>query len=406
MPGEVLEPRDERDLVELVAAAVAEERPLEIEGHGTKRGFGRPVEAPARISLRRLAGVVFYEPEELVMAVRPGTPRAEVERLLAEHGQELPFEPADYGRITGGEGGGETMGGIFAVNASGPRRIRAGSARDHLLGMRAVTGFATAIRAGGRVMKNVTGYDITKLYCNSFGTLVIATELTFKVLPRAQTEATLLVRGRAEGALVRLLCAAMGTPFDVSGAAVLPALAAGRSQVAQAAMAGAPLACLRLEGTQPSVDYRVERLQAALAAPDLRFSRLGVEDSRILWREIRDVELLPRTRPLWRFSLAPTHAAELAPWFAQVAEERLYDWSGGLVWLAPREAWAGAGAELRRALEGRGGHATLVRASEEVRRVERVFQPQAAPLAALTRRVKEAFDPKRIFNRGRMYPDL
>jgi len=406
MSGEVLEPRDERDLVEIVAAAVAEERPLSVEGHGTKRAFGRPTGALARISLRRIAGVVFYEPEELVMSVRAGTPREEVERILAEHGQELAFEPADYGRIIGGDGGGETIGGVFAVNASGPRRIRAGSARDHLLGMRGVTGFATAIRAGGRVMKNVTGYDITKLYCNSFGTLVVATELTFKVLPRAQTEATLLVAGRGEADLIRLLCTAMGTPFDVSGAAVLPALAAGRSQVAAVAGSGVPLACLRLEGTQPSVDYRIAKLEAALAAPDLRFSHLAAEDSRTLWREIRDVDLLPRARPLWRFSLAPTHAAELAGWFGEVAEERFYDWSGGLVWLAPRAAWAGAGAELRRALEGRGGHATLVRAGEEVRRHEQVFQPQPAPLAALTRRVKEAFDPKRILERGRMYPDL
>ncbi len=404
--AEVLEPRDEQDLLEMVAAAVAESRPLEIEGTGSKRAFGRPVAAVARLSLRRLSGILLYEPAELVMTVRAGTPRAEVERVLAERRQQLAFEPADYGRILGGSGGGETMGGLFAVDAAGPRRVRMGSARDHLLGMRAVTGFATVIRAGGRVMKNVTGYDITKLYCHAFGTLVVATELTFKVLPAPETAATLVVRGRDEAGLLRLAARALGTPCEVSGAAVLPALAAGRSEVAAVRAPGVPVALLRLEGAPPSVDVRLGRLQRLLAAPDLAFETVAAEPSRRLWQEIRDVALLPAGRPLWRFTLAPSRAAELAPWFAEVAEERLYDQAGGLVWLAPRQCWAGDGARLRRALEGRGGHAILVRAPEEVRAAEQVFPPLPDPLFRLTRRVKEAFDPERILNRGRMYAEL
>ncbi len=402
----LLEPRDEQDLLDILATAVAERRPVEIVGAGTKRTFGRPVEALVRVSLRRLGGVVLYEPAELVATVRAGTPRAELEHLLAERRQELAFEPPDYGRILTGKGGGETVGGLFAVDASGPRRIRAGAARDHLLGLRAATGFARMIRAGGRVMKNVTGYDITKLFCHSFGTLMVATELTFKVLPAAETAATLVVRGRPEAELIRLCARALGTPCEVSGAAVLPALAAGRTGLPALAGPGVPVALLRLEGSAPSVDYRLGRLERLLAASDLHFEALAAEDTRRLWRAIRDVELLPQERPLWRFRLAPTDAAELAPWFAEVAEERLYDQAGGLVWLAPQACWAGDGERLRQALSGCSGEATLVRAPEEVRAAELVFPPLAPPLFQLTRRLKEAFDPHRILNRGRMYAEL
>jgi glycolate oxidase FAD binding subunit len=347
----------------------------------------------------------MYEPEELVMTAAAGTPLREIEAELAESRQELAFEPADYGAILGGEPGRQTIGGVFACNLSGPRRMRTGAARDHLLGLRCVTGLGQSIKTGGRVVKNVTGYDLCKLLTGSYGTLAVLTELTFKVMPRAETEATLLLWGLPETDLLAILRRAVGSSHDVSAAACLPALAAGRSAT-DALHMGRTLAALRLEGPGPSVDYRLQRLEEELAAPGLELGRLGEQDSRTLWREVRDVRLIPQGRPLWRLSIAPADAAELAAWAAEFAPERYWDWAGGLLWLSPKPAWADAAQTVRNALEGRGGHATLIRADEHTRARVPVFQPQPEPLAALTRRVKASFDPKGVLNPGRMYAGL
>ncbi len=399
-----LRPSDGGELTEVIRAALAEGRPLEPCGHGSKREFGRPVEAARLLSLERISGITLYEPGELVMRARAGTPLAEIEAVLAEQGQELAFEPSDYGVLLAGEPGRQTIGGVFACNLSGPRRIKAGAARDHLLGVTCVTGFGQEIKTGGRVMKNVTGYDLCKLLTGSHGTLAVFTELTFKVLPAAQTVATLMVGGGDEEKLLAALREAMKTPFDVSGAALLPALAAGRSEAQPVRAAGRALAVLRLEGPAPSVRYRMERLRERLADAALAFASLDEQDSRTLWREIRDVRLLSRERPLWRLSIAPTRASELSAWFRELTPEYLFDWAGGLVWLALKPEWAVEAEVLRRPLGG--GHATLVRAAREVRASVPVFQPQPAPLAALTRRIKKSFDPERILNPGRMYAEL
>ena len=396
-------PENLQQTEELVAAALAEKRPLEILGAGSKRAFGRPVEAQFALTTERLAGVTLYEPGELVMTAGAGTPLAEIEAMLAEHHQELAFEPADYGRITGGEPGRQTIGGVFACNLSGPRRIKAGAARDHLLGLRCVTGFGREIKTGGRVMKNVTGYDLCKLLTGSFGTLAVITELTFKVLPAAETAGTLLLSGAAEADLLAALRAAMGTPYDVSAAALLPAPMAARSAVDAVRAAGRALAAIRVEGPAPSVDYCLERLTAALTAPGRASARLDAEASRLLWREIRDLALLPETPCLWRLSVPPSAAETVASRLSGLAAARLHDWSGGLVWLAMEETSAEEARAIRESFAAFGGHATLVRAPEAVRAAVEVFQPQPPALAALTRRVKASFDPERILNRGRMY---
>ena len=400
--AESFNPTTPEEVERVVAWATGEERPLEVAGNGSKQALGRPVEARHRLELGRLSGIKMYEPEELVMTAAAGTPLREIEAELAESRQELAFEPADYGAILGGEPGRQTIGGVFACNLSGPRRMRAGAARDNLLGLRCVTGLGQSIKTGGRVVKNVTGYDLCKLLTGSYGTLAVLTEVTFKVMPRAETEATLLLWGLPETDLLAVLRRAVGSSHDVSAAACLPALAAGRSAT-DALHIGRTLAALRLEGPGPSVDYRLQRLEEELAAPGLELGRLGEEDSRTLWREIRDVRLIPQGRPLWRLSIAPTDAAELAAWAAEFAPERYWDWAGGLLWLAPKAAWGDAAETVRNALEGRGGHATLIRADEHARARVPVFQPQPGPLAALTRRVKASFDPKGVLNPGRMY---
>ncbi len=393
---EILKPRDENEVLEAVRSALASETPLEILGQGSKRGLGHAVAATTQIDVSGLAGVTMYEPTELVLTARPGTPMDEINALLAEHNQELAFEPMDPTRLWRGNRPG-TIGGTVAVNAGGPRRIKAGAARDHVLGFRAVSGRGDLFKSGGRVMKNVTGYDLSKLIAGSHGTLAVMTELSIKVLPKAETERTLLLYGLEEGVALAVLREASGLPHEVSSYGCLP-------DGAWAGLPPGPCAALRLEGPGISVDTRFEDL-AAHFGPRGRFDDLGERASRLFWAAMRDGEpVAAGDGPVWKVSITPSesagfvaalHAAEvpLARWY--------YDWAGGLIWLALDDG-AKSQAEPLRAALGHRGHATLVRADDALRAATPIFQPQPAPLAALSRRIKASFDPMNILNRGRL----
>ena len=380
--------------------AMSDELPLEILGQGSKRGLGRPVQTEHAIDLSKLKGVTLYEPEELVLSARAGTPMAELEALMAERGQEFAFEPMDYGPLLGRAPGQGTIGGALAANLSGPRRLKAGAARDHVLGVSAVSGRGEAFKSGGRVVKNVTGYDMSKLMAGSWGTLAVVTDVTFKVLPAAETETTLVIRGLIDEAAVAAMALALGSSEEVSSAAHLPETVTGR--VLDSALAGEASTLLRIEGFGPSVDYRVEKLTRLVK--DLGgVSRIGGEASRRLWREIRDVVPFAdgSESPVWRVSMAPSDGHRMVMALRmQAAVDCFYDWQGGLVWLRMEEPEPELVRHMVRAHGG--GHATLVRAPLGVRASVPVFEPQPPALAALSARLKEQFDPKGILNPGRM----
>jgi glycolate oxidase FAD binding subunit len=402
--ADALKPRDAKDVEAAVQWALAEGKALELVGQGSKRAIGRPAQTDLTLDLSGLAGVTLYEPEELVLSAKAGTPIAEIEALVASKGQQLAFEPMDYGAILGGEAGRGTIGGVLAANLAGPRRIKAGAARDHFLGFSAVSGRGETFKSGGRVVKNVTGYDLCKVIAGSWGTLAAMTDVTIKVLPRPETEATVLVRGLAPARAVEAMTAAMGSACDVSGAAHLPAEAAAR--IPEVAGAGGEVTALRLEGFSPSVAHR-RRMLEALMRPFGEAGSLDEAVSRALWRAVRDVTPFVAgedRRPLWRISTVPDRGAELGAMIARGAPaQMLYDWAGGLIWLA-LDPSDDAGAEhVRHAVAAIGGHATLIRAPAAVRAAIDVFAPQDAAVAALTRRVKESFDPKGVLNPGRMW---
>ena len=392
-------PRDEKDVAEAVAWAVAEEKPLELVGHGTKRNIGRPLQCEHTLDMSALAGVTLYEPEELVISAKAGTPLAEIDQLLTENGQELAFEPVDFGPLFGAEPGRASIGGTMAANLSGPRRIRAGAARDHFLGLKAVSGRGEAFKAGGRVMKNVTGYDLTKGVAGSWGTLVAMTEVTLKVQPAAETEKTVVIIGLDAAAAAQAMAAALGSAFEVSSAAHLPALqTVGLSELGGF---GHAMTALRLEGFASSVDYRADKLKA-LVAPFGAIEILTPCASRKLWADIRDVRPFAADgdKAVWRISTAPMAGAKMAA--AIEGAEAFYDWGGGLVWLALAEGADAGAAAVWAAVATHGGHATLIRASAATRAAVAVFQPQPAPLAALAARYKAQFDPNGVLNPGRM----
>ena len=311
-------------------------------------------------------------------------------------------EPADYGAILGQEPGRQTIGGVFACNLSGPRRIKAGAARDHFLGVTAVTGRGETIKSGGRVVKNVTGYDLCKLLAGSWGTLAAMTDITVKVLPKAETEATVLVTGLDDARACAAMASAMGSSCDVSGAAHLPDHVASwfdglpRPEASTA---------LRLEGFAPSVARRRETLFALLKGFGA-VTLLDEKQSRALWRSIRHVMPFTteaaRTRPLWRISVPPSRGHEIARAITPAAQ-MFYDWAGGLVWVAMPFAGEPDAAAIRGAVAAIGGHATLVRAPAAVRASVEVFAPEEPAVRALGKRVKESFDPKGVLNPGRMW---
>lgn len=403
---ETLEPRDAGEVLDAVRWAVAGEQPLELVGNRTKRAFGRPFQATCTLDLSALSGIVSYEPEELVLTVRAGTPLAEVEALLAGRRQQLAFEPADWGPLFGAGVGRQTVGGVLACNLSGPRRIKAGAARDHFLGFEAVSGRAERFKAGGRVVKNVTGYDLCKLLAGSHGTISALTEVTLKVLPAPERTRTVVLLGLDDAAGVAALTRALHGSFEAAGAAHLPARVAAVSGVPAVADAGASVTAVRLEGFGPSVDYRAGRLVAELGglAPAVE---LEDDASAAFWREVRDAAAFVHRpeRVVWRLSVPPSQGPAVAARIgARLDADWYFDWGGGLVWLAPEAPGGDGGAEaVRGAIGPEGGHATLVRAPETLRASVSVFHPQPAPLAALSARVKSGFDPKHILNPGRMW---
>ncbi len=402
---DTLKPRDSNDVEDAIRWAVGNQKPLAIVGAGSKRRIGRPHDHDATLDLSRLTGVTLYEPAELVLSARAGTPLTEIEALLDQQHQELAFEPIDYGPLLGQAAGQGTLGGVIAANLSGPRRIKMGAARDHFLGFTAVTGRGEFIKSGGRVVKNVTGYDLCKLLAGSWGTLAVMTDLTLKVLPKAETETTVLIVGLSDAEAGRAMAAAMGLPFDVSGAAHLPDHVTSSFDClpkAKSAMA------LRLEGFAPSVRHRKEAL-VALMKPFGRAALLDERSSRALWRDVRMVKPFTAegslARPLWRISAPPAQGYQLADLITPAAQ-MFYDWAGGLIWLAmPFENEPDA-RTIRAAVGRLGGYATLIRAPESVRAAVDVFEPEAAGIRALNKRVKESFDPQRVLNPGRMWEGI
>ncbi|RUU13471.1 FAD-binding protein [Mesorhizobium sp. USDA-HM6] len=397
-------PSTPAEILSTIQWAAGEETPLEILGHGSRRGIGRPLQTEHTLDLSKLTGVTLYEPAELVLSAKAGTPLAEVEKLLAENGQQFAFEPMDYGPLLGGERGRGTIGGVLASNLCGPRRLKAGAARDHILGISAVSGRGEAFKSGGRVVKNVTGYDLSKLMAGSWGTLAVLTDVTFKVLPAAETEVTLAIRGLLDDAAVAAMALALGSSAEVSSAAHLPERIAAR--VADGKLGSEAATLLRVEGFGPSVVYRIEALRKLLAKAG-PVEEITGEASRAIWRDIRDCAPFADggARPVWRVSMAPSEAHHMVMALRmQAAVDAFYDWQGGLVWLSMREDEPEA--KLLRGLIRKhgGGHATLVRASVAHRAALPVFEPQPPHLAALSARLKAEFDPKHILNPGRMAP--
>ena len=368
----IVKPKSETEFAECVRDATA---PFEIIGTGTKRSIGYSVDG-AILDLSSFNQILAYEPEELILDVGAGAKLTDIEKLLAKNNQYFAFEPPDYSKLLGSKHSG-TIGGMMACNLSGPRRLKAGAMRDHILGLSAVSGRGEIFKAGARVVKNVTGYDVPKLMAGSYGTLAAFTSVIIKTLPKPEAEETLLINGLNDTEAVQAMSKAMQSSAEVSAAAYIPNQGT----------------YLRLEGIQPSIDYRRDKLLKLLDGK----TEILKSVSKQVWKDIRDVALFAEDQKedIWRISVAPSDAPQVIT-NLKIEKRYFFDWAGGLIWL---EVPCGTdGALIRSAFTS--GHATLIRRANKS--AQTIFHPQAPALAALSQRVKNSFDPKNIFNPGRM----
>jgi glycolate oxidase FAD binding subunit len=392
-------PGSEEEAAAIVGDAMRCGSALRIEGGGTKALVGRPVIADHVLSSTGLSGITLYEPSELVVQARSGTPVSDVEALLRSNGQELPFEPPNFADLFR-QRGVPTMGALAAMNLSGPRRISAGAARDCLLGVRFVNGRGETVKAGGRVMKNVTGLDLVKLMAGSWGTLGFLTEVTFKVLPSARSSASVVVEGLGDDAGIEALTSAMGSPYDVSAAAHLP----------ERVGLGSARTLVRIEGSKSSVEIRAHRLQKLLD----RYGTITIlerEASERAWTDIRELGplQLDQAEVVLRLCVPPDRGVDVARAASIQVDGKarwFFDWSGGLVWMALPDHFENSISQIQSIAAAAGGHAVVMRADGNTRTENCVFQRLSKPAMALTKQLKGAFDPAGILNPSRVFEGI
>jgi glycolate oxidase FAD binding subunit len=411
---DTLKVRDAKDVEQAVRDALAAEQPVEIVGHGSKRAIGQTMATNAVLDLSALNAITSYEPNELIVTVQAGAPMADLLSLIDSKNQQFAFDPMDTSVLLGTQRGSGTIAGTIAAGLAGPRRIKAGGVRDHLLGAHAVSGFGDSFKTGGKVVKNVTGYDLCKLLAGSWGTLSVMTEVTLKVLPKAETERTLVLHGLDDVTANRAMTVALGSSYDVSGVAHLPGsiFRSGGDGLADLGVSshGTPqqgVTLIRLEGIGASVPHRAGSVSQALAAFGAA-DMIADNASAAVWASIRDVTPFAASGslgawPVWRIVCPPASGGVFGQALArETGGDVIYDWGGGLIWAALPPATDAHAALLRERLKPIRGHAMLVRATDPVRNTVDVFHPQDAGVAALGQRVKASFDPRNILNRGRM----
>jgi glycolate oxidase FAD binding subunit len=401
-------PQTSKEILEIIRMAKNDKSSIEIMGAGSKRRWGRPDQASMPMDLSHLSGITLYEPEELVLSAAAGTSMQEIYHALESQNQQLAFEPPDFSPLYGGKPNVGTLGGVIATNLSGPRRFQVGAARDYFLGFEAISGIGKQFKSGGRVMKNVTGFDLPKLLAGSFGTLAAMVSVTVKVLPSPEQIRTVMVFGLNNKVAIQALSEILKGPFEVNGAIHLPSDISIESSIPYVSSVSSSVTAVRLEGLIPSVDERCHKIRS-LWEEYGEVEELHDMNSSQFWSEIRDITVLLNNKAdqIWRISVPSSEGPVVVSRIrSQIKCKVFFDWGGGLVWLATDGELIQASEVIRGALGPLGGHATLIRGSQKIRIACDVFHPQSDVLHRLTKNLKANFDPDGILNPGRMYEGI
>jgi glycolate oxidase FAD binding subunit len=388
-------PASEADAAAIVADAYDRKRMLAVEGLGSKRAMGRLCEPSGVLKLALLDGIVAYEPDELVITARAGMKLSDIEASLAEKNQCLAFEPSNWSLDPTAEA---TIGGTVAAGVAGARRVVMGGARDHLIGFRAINGTGSIFKAGGRVVKNVTGYDLPKLAAGSFGTLFALTEVTLRCYPRTAVPTSVVITDLSVEQGCRLLRKAVASPWEATGFCYLPRAALDRLDMEGERPES--LTAIRFEGSSHSMAARAQGFLQALAPEGKILSDACLP---LLWSEIAQLKPFRRANILWRVSVPPAVAPHALKLFRP--DCFAVDWAGGLLWIEHNEPSLTAN-EVQAIARDLEGHAMLFHGPDEMRRTSAIFAPLDEATTALMQRLKQAFDPGGVFNPGRMYAGI
>ena len=408
-----LYPENERKVSEIIKQNYKSNTPIEILGSGSKKKIGKPLQCDKALSLSKLNGIIEYLPEELYIKVKAGTSIEEIESILRKNKQILAFEPMDFGNLFNGKSNFGTAAGQIACNISGSRRFKAGSMRDHVLGFKGVNGRGEIIKSGGTVVKNVTGYDLSKLMCGSYGTLVALTEVTLKVLPAPEDSRTLVIHNQKVETATNFLDIAINSSNDISGAAFFPTepkcsgckMDIEKTFKLNDLKKDGSITSIRLEGSKNSIEHRLKNLLNELKIEDSNISVLESHQSEIFWDKIKGFELFSNSKNnILRIVIPPSECVQLLYQFSNKFKYYL-DWGGSLIWMESCELTEEIFDSLRKKVVKRGGYITMIKNSDYLPYVEDVFTVSRDRFI-ISQNIKKSFDPKRILNPGKMYTGI
>jgi len=406
-------PQNEKEVSSLIKKFYKSNIPVELVGSGSKKKIGKPLQCAKTLNLSKLDGIIEYLPGELYIKVKANTPIKKIEEELKKNKQQLAFEPIDFGYFLNEKSDYGTAAGQVACNISGPRRFKVGSVRDHVLGFRGVNGKGEIIKSGGVVVKNVTGYDLSKLICGSYGTLVVLTEITFKVLPAPEESKTLIIHSQKIESAIELLDKAISSSNDISGAIFLPKEPEVRGCVMNIENTfklndlkyEGSFAAIRIEGSKNSIDQRIKNLIKELQITNLNISILEVYQSEIFWNKVKSLEFFYSSKnSILRIVIPPSECVNLVYQFSNKFKYYI-DWGGALMWLEAFELSEEMFESIRRKVVKIGGYVTMIKNSDYLPYVEEVFTINRDRFN-ISQNIKKSFDPKRILNPGKMYTGI
>ncbi len=413
LDSNIFRPDDEQNVSEIVRDAYKKNLPIEIIGSNSKKFIGYNLQTAKTLNISNLSGIVEYLPEELYIKVKAGTPLRLVEEILDKNNQELAFEPIDFGFINNGKSNRGTVGGYVACNFAGSRRFKTGSVRDHILGFRGVNGKGDIIKSGGVVVKNVTGYDLSKIVTGSFGTLVALTEITLKVSPKKSSQSTIVIHTEETKQISKLFDKILSSSNEISGCVYIPDepnnknFQLNKKQIFKfndLKYQGSFLA-FRLEGDKKSIEERKKSLIKELELNKQKTSILDVYQSILFWKKINNLELFSQTKNNLLRIVVPFSNNEKLIKFIKNKYKYYIDWSGSLFWVEIADKDEMKISEIKKFVLEIKGYLTVIKRSENFSFKENLFTMDESRLL-ITKKIKESFDPKRIFNPGKMYRDI
>ena len=403
-------PKNEEEVSDLIKELYKKNSSTELIGTNSKSFIGNKTQSANTLSMSKISGIIEYLPEELYIKVKACTPIEEIEKALDKNNQELAFEPMDFGFIETGKSNKGTIAGYLSCNFAGSRRFKVGSVRDHILGFKGVNGKGDIIKSGGTVVKNVTGYDLSKLIAGSFGTLVALTEVTLKVLPKKKLSNTIAIYVDDKKTVFELFNQMSSSSSEISGAVYIPLepneddFQKNRDVVFKfndLKYEGSFLA-IRVEGDKISIDEKIKALTQELNLEKYKTTILDVYQSVPFWKKINNLELFSKTKNnLIRLVITPSNGVKMMQFLANKFKYYI-DWCGSLFWVEVPAKKNMKIKELKKISQDYGGYLTIVKTSDEYDYEETLFTINDVRLL-ISEKIKKSFDPKRIFNPGKMY---